>query len=374
MAKSSKIRVMLSSRNNDMFPAGGGAGSLPLTEVRAALKAEIEAIELLGKPVFEVWINEQAPAAAATLDIWDKCLAEVDDADVVIALSNGRAGWTKPNGGTGICHAELMRAYDTAPGKLQLISLGNAGGPAAEKERNARFQKYMDEIGLFGGQVKTIEELRSRVKDALREAVVRLTQSGVVEAGRGRGYLGQALDWRRLDFKGRKEAMEAVLRKAMAQRPGASMQKDKVLVDLDGEKVLMVPHAIPAAFSVPAARELVGQPFLKDHELAPLLKKAGGPVHVIACHKTATETQATALLGFADATLVSAPFGVYVADNVQKVQFVFIVNCRDETTSRYGVQRFFDWLETAGEAAHMARRAQSRARIVAAIAGEDAGA
>lgn len=51
------------------------------------------------------------------------------------------------------------------------------------------------------------------------------------------------------------------------------------------------------------------------------------------------------LLGFPDAEFVSAPFGVFVADNVQKVQLAFLKDCRDETTTRHNVQRFFEWLE-----------------------------
>ena len=61
------------------------------------------------------------------------------------------------------------------------------------------------------------------------------------------------------------------------------------------------------------AKELVGQPFLRDYLLEPFLKsKRGGPLHIIACHKTATESHAAKLLGFLDATLVTAPFGVFV--------------------------------------------------------------
>ena len=96
----------------------------------------------------------------------------------------------------------------------------------------------------------------------------------------------------------------------------------------------------------------------------------GGPVHVIACHKTATEAQATKLLGVSDATVVSAPFGIFVADNIQKVQFAFIVNCRDEANTRHGAQRFFEWLAQTDEEALVAERARARARIVRAIAKE----
>jgi hypothetical protein len=134
---------------------------------------------------------------------------------------------------------------------------------------------------------------------------------------------------------------------------------------------LLVPEAIPAAITVGAAKEMVGQPFLYDHELAKFLEgERGGPVHVIGCHKNATEAQAIKLLGFPDATVVSAPFGVFVADNIQKVQFAFIVNCRDESTTRHGVQWFFKWLAQSGEEALVADRARARARIVSAIAKE----
>jgi hypothetical protein len=68
--------------------------------------------------------------------------------------------------------------------------------------------------------------------------------------------------------------------------------------------------------------------------------------------------------------VVSAPFGVFVADPVQMVQFAFIVNCRDETSTRHGLQRFLEWLNQTGEDSRVAGRAQSRSRIVAAVARE----
>jgi hypothetical protein len=112
---------------------------------------------------------------------------------------------------------------------------------------------------------------------------------------------------------------------------------------------------------------MVGQPFLKDH----LYEKAltgGGPVHLIGCHKSVTEAQAMKLLGFPDATVVTTQFGVYVADNVQKIQLVLVANCRDEANTRHGVQRFFEWLEQTGEGEQLAERAAARARIVKSIA------
>lgn len=93
-------------------------------------------------------------------------------------------------------------------------------------------------------------------------------------------------------------------------------------------------------------------------------------MHLIACHRSVTENQATNLLGFPDATVVSSPFGIYVADEIQKMQFVFLANCRDPSQTRHAVQRFLDWLEQSGEGKYLAERAQARARIVKAIAQE----
>jgi uncharacterized protein (TIGR02646 family) len=167
----------------------------------------------------------------------------------------------------------------------------------------------------------------------------------------------------------RKKEMERVVRESILQRAGASEVNDKIFVKLDNTEIMVLVHAIPASLSVSSAKEMVGQPFLRDHQYAPLLtKKRSGPVHIIACHKGVTESQASKLLGCSDATVVSTPFGVYVADEVHKVQFALLVNCRDEANARHGVQRFFEWLDQTGEACLLAKRARYRARIVAAIA------
>lgn len=372
MAKSSKIRVMISSRCNDPFPPGA-EGSSTLSNIRKEMKAEIEAIEIFGKKVFEVWINEDAPPAPGTGDSWEHCLTQVRQCDVLLVLSNGNAGWSKASGDIGICHAELMTGLSLSPGKVRLISLGNVStGTSDEKERNKRFQEYLGQQNLFrGSEAKTVDELKELAKDTLHEALISLAQHGVREVSKGKFHSGQALDWSRLDFSGRRNTMVQILRAVLGERLDAVAIGDHVVLSLAGIETIFVTHAIPAALSVASAKEMVGQPFLRDHELASdLTKKRGGPVHVIACHKTATESQATKLLGFPDATVVNAPFGIYVADNVQKVQFAFIVNCRDEANTRHGVQRFLEWLDQTGEASRMAQRAQSRAKIVKAIAAE----
>ena len=74
MGSSTKIRVMLSSRCNDLFPE---KSATKLSDIRRSLKKEIEAQNVLGRSVFEVWINEDAPPADGTVDSWEACLQAV---------------------------------------------------------------------------------------------------------------------------------------------------------------------------------------------------------------------------------------------------------------------------------------------------------
>lgn len=55
---------------------------------------------------------------------------------------------------------------------------------------------------------------------------------------------------------------------------------------------------------------------------------------------------------------------------MQKVQFAFLANCRDESQTRHALQRFMEWLDQTGESHILARRAASRAKIVKVIAAE----
>ncbi len=370
MAKSSKLRVMLSSRCIDTFPTGAAT---TLSEIRKELRNEIEALTIAGCGAFEVWINEEAPPAGGNWDSWDVCIQAVKDCDILIVISNGNAGWADGSGDVGICHAEMMTGLSVAPAKVRLISLGNISiTKDAAGIRNQRFQDELSKQSLFrGGTVTTVAELKERVMGALHDSVIALAQAGVRDAAKGKFHSGAALDWSRLDFGARQKEMVRVLREALLARNGSFESTTNVFIELDGQQILVEPHAIPASLTVGQAKELVGQPFLRDHRLVPILKAPRcGPLHIIACHKSATESQAAKMLGFADATLVTAPFGIFVADPIQKVQFAFITNCRDETNTRHGLQRFMEWLKQTGEDILLAARAQARTRIIRAIAKE----
>lgn len=372
MATSQKIKVMLSSRCNDVFSK---TDKKLLTEIRRELKKEIESQRLFGLQPFEVWINEDAEAQDHLNDSWDACLKQVRDCDILIVLYNSNAGWAKTGEEIGICHAEYAEGLKTSPGKVRLIELPLCSSKVdkAQEARNKRFVQFKSTAsGFRGGSVNSLADLKKEVGKTLFDAVLTQTRRGREDAKGGRFDLGAALEWSRLDFTGRKMAMENEIRDALAGREGSKTIKDSLVILVAKKSVLVKIHAVPAAFSIPAAREPIGQPHLHDHRISAVLDSVGGPLHIIACHRTITETQATNLLGFPDATVISSPFGLYVADNVQKMQFVFLANCRDPIQTRLAVQRFWEWLEQAGESQLLAARAMARARIVKAVAKEQA--
>lgn len=203
-------------------------------------------------------------------------------------------------------------------------------------------------------------------------ALLDLARAGVGVNAKGNYYAGEALSWSRMDFQKRRDVTTQVVAEYLSQLQHAQRIENSaniVACKIGGKKVVFVCDCIPASMSTPAARELVGQPFLKDYQLCDRMTNGMcGPVHIIACQKGVTESQAMKQLGFPDAIFVPGPFGVYVADDIQKIQMVFIANCRDETSTRHHVQRFLQWLDEQSEAALMADRAKSRHKIVKCIA------
>lgn len=361
------INVMISSRCLDKFPPDS---DIELSEVRKRLKDHIESTKLFGRQLYTVWINEDAPPAPGE-EGWEKCMHVVDRCDILLALYNGNAGWTAANGDIGICHGEFQRGFDKAPGKVYPIRLGNGMDiNAHDGPVNERFQKYVETANLFRGSALNEKALLAVVKETLLHATADLVGLGGREARRGKSYLGDALEWSKQNYTRRESLICEVLRDALRD-DGATVVNDRLLAHkVNGAEVLFALHAVPASFGVSSARELVGRPFLKDHEFIQSLANRAGPVHLIGCNRAVTETQATSLLGFSDAIIVGGPYGIYVADDIQKVQFVLLANCRDESLTRIALQRFTQWLSQSGEGARVVNRGHARSRIVGAIAAE----
>jgi hypothetical protein len=381
MAKSEKIHVMISSRCKAQLSYNGKL--VLLTEVRKELEKQINSLILWQgqEPLFECWINETSTSANLRQTWWDESIQQSKDADIVIVFYNGEAGGGIKNGPLGICEAELDAVLtDSKKVRVITLPLAAASTDPAQLARDQSYQAFIQNLDLFRPEVKTGEELIERVLREVRAIVVELVQNAALTPDLGKSNIGPALEWHRMSYTERETAMRKQLQKALKEVPGTKSVDSKLAVSeratlwlyLGGKQILTVLHAVPAGLSQSAAREIVGQPFLTDHRLYDQLATGdGGPLHLVACYKGATESQALKMLGFPDATVVPGRFGLHVADSVQKIQIVLLRNCESPTTTSHAVSTWLEWLKRSAEDVEVAKRAIARKRIITAIANEN---
>ena len=367
LSSTQPLTLFISSRCKDKVLYEGK--QQPMSVLRLAMKQRLEEIQLGGQQVFSVWIHEDESNTDALLGNWEVCLRNARKADVFIVLYNGRAGWTGANNpvrdGVGICHAELTEAYNKSPAKVRSIQFAPLVS-AKPDSSDAKFQQFFSKLGIPGAQVINGEGALDRADELAGAIVLSLAHAGVGVNTAKAYYAGEALAWGRKTFADRRGTMVQTVVSLLRSVSTATSHPAPTVAAVEIEDLFIgfVCDAIPAAMTIPAARELVGQPFLRDHELTEGWDPdICGPVHVIACQKSVTEAQALRQLGFPDALVVSHPFGVYVADEVQKIQMAFIANCRDETTTQERVETFLRWLNTHGEAKFLVQRARHRRQI-----------
>jgi hypothetical protein len=373
MAKSSKLRVMISSRCETIIDFQKKPQKL--SEVRRALKKELEDFRLpkQKQSLFECWINEDGTSGPGGSTWWDHCRKQARDAEIVIVLYTGASGGGLTGSDMGICHAELEEALNVAADRVRVIKLPDApkDPDPLQKKRDAAFRTYFDSLGHFRTSATTGEEVLERVWNEIQPALVELTQLGSSSFHLSQAATGHALEWHRLSYEDRKQAMEEAMTESLANQPNAVKSASGVLVEIKRLPVFLKTHASPASLSEPTAREMVGQPFLADHRLHTELKKAkAGPIHIVACPKGVTENQALNMLGFPDATIVSDSFGVHIAYNIQKIQIVLLKECISPSAIRRQLAAWFGFLRRTGEDKFVLDRAQRRFRIIQAIAQE----
>jgi len=372
MPSNRRIRVMISSRCRDLIELHGK--QVELTALRREIKNLITNNVPFGSSFFECWINEDSPATEGTVDSWEACLQQVRRADILLVLYNGNPGWAKEAGGVGICHAEFETGLATGAAKVFVIELPESEIPPTEEDasRYERFRSCFSRQNPFVRKAKDGDAVLEAIPEILHEALAELITLGGREARKGRFDTGNALDWNHLNFEDRKIAIELVVRDVLTTRENSHCEDDRIYIRINKTNLLCLVRAIPAAVTNAAAREMVGRPFHNDYKLATALGQGkGGPIHIIACHRGITEKQAADFLGQPDVVTVDSSFGVLAIDRPTKVQCIFLRNCRDETSTRHAVQRFFDWLARSGEDQPLADRGVSRARIVKAIANEN---
>lgn len=373
MAKSSKIRIMVSSRCETLIKFRDKQQQL--TEVRRALKKQLEDFRLPNQkqPIFECWINEDGTSGPGGSNWWDHCKKQALDADIVIVLYTGSSGGGLEGSDMGICHAELEEALNVAADRVRVIKLPTApkDQDALQKKRDEAFRTFFDSLGNFRTSANTGEEVLEKVWNEIQSSLVALTRLGSQTFHLSQASTGNALEWHRLSYEARKIAMEAVMTESLSNQPNSSKSESGVLVEINKRPVFLKTHAAPASLSEPTSREMVGQPFLTDHKLSMELKKSkAGPIHLVACPKGVSENQALNMLGFPDATVVSDSFGVHIADNIQNIQIVLLKECISPSAIRRQLATWFDFLRRTGEDKFVLERAQRRFRIIEAIARE----
>ena len=382
MPKSEQIRVMISSRCKTQIPYNGK--SVWLSDLREDLKKEIEKIVLWDgqQALFDCWINEESPGSSIDETWWERSIDESRRADIIIVIYNGESGGGIKNGPMGICHAELDAVMNDSK-KVRVIPLDPVAEWPKDKVQRARdeeFRNYVKNLDIFAPPVSSGEGLIKRVRQELRDIVVTLVQNAGTTPDFSKSNIGPALEWHRMSYAERERAMRKQLHFILKKQEGSKAGKLRPAEDewmtmwllLGGKKILAALHAVPAGMSQSAAREIVGQPFLMDHTLhSQLADGDGGPIHIVACYKGATESQALKMLGFPDATVVPGRYGLHVADSVQKIQIVLLKNCQSPSTTTSAIGFWLEWVKRSAEDRLVAARAEARKRIIAAIAGEN---
>ena len=367
-----KIRVMVSSRSNsEVFDE-----QVQLTDIRRRLQSMLHSVRWSnqtaedapaissGQQIFDVWIHESEPAKSTKRGPFDLSLDEIRKADIVIVLYNGEAGDKLDDRGIGICHAEFQEAVSRRGNIVYLIRL--APLPSRPGPSDKKFREAIERARPFEKAVKSEQEMQQAILELLHKAVADLVKRGA-SGGRSRDR-GLALDWSRLDMSRRRDKMRNALATELFVPGKEARGEGPCKIELARSKFAVCLHAVPGAMGVAAAREMLGQPFLRDHLWADeLTRQTPGVIHLIACYKGVTENQATKIIGTPDTMTVASDFGVYAADHVQQIQMVFLANCADTVAVAVAVGRLHEWLKQTGEIEHIERRATGRMQIVKAI-------
>ena len=150
----SKIKIFVSSKVNPVFE-GLTETDYTLEKLRKHIKTELEKELFLGEKIFDVIMNEEGFEVDFTQDAFNACLKKVSEADVIIILYNGDAGWA-PDGKknvNGICHEEYLAAVNDHPGMTFGINISGhftkTKYGADQKVRNKSFQDDVNSLYRF---------------------------------------------------------------------------------------------------------------------------------------------------------------------------------------------------------------------------------
>ena len=126
-------------------------------------------------------------------------------------------------------------------------------------------------------------------------------------------------------------------------------------------------HCIPDNMSVADARNLIGRPFIEEHELIKGKKEKSGVIHFVAVYGTATEIQAKNLVGYPDLTVIKDSFGYYLWEKNAHIQMFFITKCINQQVIKTRLSQLINWLNDSKEKSKIVVRAHARHSILSAM-------
>ena len=356
-----RIKVFLSSRVNSDF--SGLDQSYSMKDLRAFISDSLESASFLGEKIIEVVKNEDNFNADLSRNAFDNCMQTLRICNIIIILYNGEAGWAITDYSTnGICHEEFLLAVNEFGTMSYMIDLSHFFRNSVDAKAKARNDQFRQDITSYfrhkeNIQATTVKELTAKVEKQIKKYVLNaLQKSFATQKKQAAAYsvYGQTLDWSKLNYEKREEALLNVLEAAIRDLP---------LLD----NVTKSAHAIPDKMSVADARNRIGRPFMHDYEILSKEKKEQGVIHFIAVYGNATETQAKDLVGYPDLTVIKTPFGFYLWEHIVHIQIFFLVKCVNGPTIGTRISELINWLNSSKESSKIVPRAQGRLLILKAM-------
>lgn len=358
-----KFKIFISSRNNDTIVVGE-SNDQNLSDIRLWLKEELEKEKLLEKELFDIRINETFNQDAS-LDSYHACLDEVDQADFVIILYNGEAGWAPDGVEMGICHAEFARAIEKSAKKTAIIDIQKFSPSISTDPKsvllNDLFKNDINSFNRFNNPLKlsgkhNIENFKNTLLKEIKNTIHKHLLNRIKLANTYYDLSGNTktiLDWKKLKYSDRNNVIKEALIKLITQSPSF-------------DDINIIANAIPDNMSVEDAKSFTGRPFLEDHIKISESEKTG-PLHFIAVYGNATEIQVKNLIGYPDVSVIKDEFGIYVWEQNNHIQMVFLTDCKTQSAISSKFILFNNWASSSGEIDKIKTRAKARLHILQAI-------
>lgn len=357
-----KIKIFISSRVNSAFSKLDAPYTLE--ELRAYLRTSLEAEKFLGEPILQVIINESNFNSTISKNAFDNCIDTLQECNIIIILYNGQAGWSisGSESSNGICHEEFLvatREFSDMSFMLDLSAYFDPAKDPDEIEKNEAFARDIKESFSHMETIKAkkIAELKNGVLKQVKQYILKAlekslsTQKTVVSRST---VFGDTLDWNKLNYTERKEILQQKLQ--------------ETLEPLDVfQNVFKLYHGIPDNMSVADARNLIGRPFLQEHELIRGSTHDSGAIHFVAGYGNVTEAQAKGLVGYPDVTIIKASFGLYLWEKIMHIQIFFFKACVNPQTIKTRCTEMVNWLNSSRELSNIKARAKARYAILEVV-------